>query len=199
MKSGSVVIFESTVYPGTTEEVCVPIIEQASGFTWKKDFHVGYPPERINPWDKEHTLDKDYQGRFRRWFWKPGSAWKALWFNHLSRLYCVQNIKEAEAAKEIENIQRGLNIALINELSLIFDKLGIDTLYVLEAAGTKSNFLPFRPGLAGGHCIGVDPYYLTYKAQTNGYPEVILAGRKTNDNMGNLLPKKPLKSWSGKA
>lgn len=195
MKSGATVVFESTVYPGATEEVCVPILEKASGYLWKKDFHVGYSPERINPGDKEHTLSKII---------KVVSGDDAQTLKQIETLYgsiisagvySTQSIKEAEAAKVIENTQRDLNIALINELALIFDKLGIDTLNVLKAAGTKWNFLPFRPGLVGGHCIGVDPYYLTYKAQTIGYhPEVILAGRKINDSMGKFIAEKTVKS-----
>lgn len=195
MKSGSTVVFESTVYPGATEEVCVPILEKTSGLIWKQDFHVGYSPERINPGDKEHTLTK---------ITKVVSGDDAQTLKQIEALYGsivsagvypTQSIKEAEAAKVIENTQRDLNIALINELALIFDKLGIDTLNVLKAAGTKWNFLPFRPGLVGGHCIGVDPYYLTYKAQTIGYhPEVILAGRKINDSMGKFIAEKTVKS-----
>ncbi|MDO9263937.1 MAG: nucleotide sugar dehydrogenase, partial [Desulfosalsimonadaceae bacterium] len=195
MKSGSTVVFESTVYPGATEEVCVPILEKTSGYTWKQDFHVGYSPERINPGDKEHTLAK---------ITKVVSGDDAQTLKQIETLYGsivsagvypAQSIREAEAAKVIENTQRDLNIALINELALIFDKLGIDTLNVLKAAGTKWNFLPFRPGLVGGHCIGVDPYYLTYKAQTIDYhPEVILAGRKINDSMGKFIAEKTVKS-----
>lgn len=194
MKKGAVVIFESTVYPGVTEEVCVPILEEVSGFKWKTDFHVGYSPERINPGDKEHTLTKIV---------KVVSGDDADTLESVAKLYesvieagvhRTLNIKEAEAAKVIENTQRDLNIALMNELAVIFDKLGIDTLNVLEAAGTKWNFLPFRPGLVGGHCIGVDPYYLTYKAETLGYhPDVILAGRRINDNMGKIVVEKTVK------
>lgn len=195
MKVGATVVFESTVYPGATEEVCVPILEKASGFTWKQDFHVGYSPERINPGDREHTLSKivkvvsgDDAGTLE----KVASLYGAI---VSAGVYRAGSIKVAEAAKVIENTQRDLNIALINELALIFDKLGIDTLEVLQAAGTKWNFLPFRPGLVGGHCIGVDPYYLTYKAQTIGYhPEVILAGRRINDGMGKFIAEKTVKT-----
>ena len=195
MKKGVVVIYESTVFPGATEDICVPILEKISGFIWKEDFYVGYSPERINPGDRERTLTKiikvvsgDTKDTLRKV--------KALYGSIITAGVCpTVSIKEAEAAKVIENTQRDLNIALINELSVIFDKLGIDTMNVLEAAGTKWNFLPFRPGLVGGHCIGVDPYYLTYKAQTMGYhPEVILAGRKTNDNMGKFIAEKTVKS-----
>ncbi len=194
MKKGVVVVFESTVYPGVTEEICVPILEKASGYVWKQDFHVGYSPERINPGDKEHTLPK---------ILKVVSADDEQTLDEVATLYetiieagvyRTTCIKEAEAAKVIENTQRDLNIALINELAVIFDTLGIDTLNVLEAAGTKWNFLPFRPGLVGGHCIGVDPYYLTYKAETIGYhPEVILAGRRINDSMGKFIAEKTVK------
>jgi UDP-N-acetyl-D-galactosamine dehydrogenase len=194
MKRGAVVVFESTVYPGTTEEVCVPIMEKESGLKWKKDFHVGYSPERINPGDKQHTLRK---------ILKVVSGDDDQTAEKVARLYesivdagvfRSGTIKEAEAAKVIENTQRDLNIALMNELAIIFDKLGIDTLKVLEAAGTKWNFLPFRPGLVGGHCIGVDPYYLTYKATTVGHhPQVILAGRRINDGMGKFVAEKAVK------
>ena len=194
MKKGVVVVYESTVYPGTTEEVCVPVLEKESGLIWKQDFHVGYSPERINPGDKKHTLTSIV---------KIVSADNPETLNALADLYGsiisagiyrAPNIKTAEAAKVIENTQRDLNIALMNELAVIFDKLGIDTINVLEAAGTKWNFLPFRPGLVGGHCIGVDPYYLTYKAETTGYhPKVILAGRRINDNMGKFIAEKTVK------
>jgi UDP-N-acetyl-D-galactosamine dehydrogenase len=182
---GAVVVYESTVYPGCTEEVCVPILERESGLTFNRDFFVGYSPERINPGDKEHrltTIRKVTSGS------TPAAA------EFIDKLYAAivtvgtyraSSIKVAEAAKVIENTQRDVNIALINELALIFNRLGIDTEEVLNAAGTKWNFLPFRPGLVGGHCIGVDPYYLTHKAQEIGYhPEMILAGRRVNDNMG---------------
>lgn len=182
---GDVVIYESTVYPGATEDDCVPILEALSGLTLNKDFFVGYSPERINPGDKEHRLTSIRKVT-------AGSSAEAAAF--VDRLYktiikagthLAPSIRVAEAAKVIENTQRDLNIALVNELALIFDRLGIDTLDVLEAAGTKWNFLPFRPGLVGGHCIGVDPYYLTHKAQEVGYyPEMLLAGRRINDRMG---------------
>jgi len=185
LKAGDVAIFESTVYPGATEEVCVPIMESVSGLTFNKDFFVGYSPERINPGDKEHrvtTIPKVTSGS------TPEAAdfVDALYRKIIKAgTHKASSIRVAEAAKVIENTQRDVNIALINELALIFNRLGIDTLEVLEAAGTKWNFLPFRPGLVGGHCIGVDPYYLTHKAQEIGYhPEVILAGRRINDSMG---------------
>jgi len=182
---GDVAIFESTVYPGATEEVCVPLIEQASGLTFNKDFFVGYSPERINPGDKEHRVSdilKVTSGS------TPGTAdfVDALYASVITAgTHKASSIKVAEAAKVIENTQRDVNIALVNELALIFGKLGIDTEEVLKAAGTKWNFLPFRPGLVGGHCIGVDPYYLTHKAQAIGHhPAMILAGRRINDGMG---------------
>jgi UDP-N-acetyl-D-galactosamine dehydrogenase len=184
MKPGSVVIYESTVYPGCTEEVCVPILEKASGLRFNQDFFCGYSPERINPGDKVHTLTK---------IKKVTSGSTPEVADKVDGLYAsiitagtwkASSIKVAEAAKVIENSQRDLNIAFVNELSVIFDRLGIDTTAVLEAAGTKWNFLPFRPGMVGGHCIGVDPYYLTHKAEEVGYhPQVILAGRRINDNM----------------
>ncbi len=194
MKKGATVIFESTVYPGATEEACVPVLEETSGLKWKKDFNVGYSPERINPGDKEHTLTKitkivsaDTPESLKAVSDLYGSIIEA-------GIYSVPTIKEAEAAKVIENTQRDLNIALINELAIIFDRLNIDTLNVLEAAGSKWNFLPFRPGLVGGHCIGVDPYYLTHKAESSGYiPQVILAGRRINDNMGKFIAEKTVK------
>ncbi|MES2018645.1 MAG: nucleotide sugar dehydrogenase [Pseudomonadota bacterium] len=195
MKKGAIVIFESTVYPGATEEVCIPILEQHSGLTWKQDFHVGFSPERINPGDKEHTLTT---------ILKVVSGDDADTLERVARLYesiitagvhRASSIKVAEAAKVIENTQRDLNIALMNELAIIFDKIGIDTLEVLKAAGTKWNFLPFRPGLVGGHCIGVDPYYLTHKAEMVGYhPQVILAGRRINDGMAKFVAEKTVKS-----
>jgi UDP-N-acetyl-D-galactosamine dehydrogenase len=188
IKRGDVVIYESTVYPGATEEDCIPLIEQESGLTLNRDFYAGYSPERINPGDKLHRLTTITKVT-------SGSTPEAAEF--VDRLYgsIVQagthkaaSIRVAEAAKVIENTQRDLNIALVNELALIFHRMGIDTLSVLEAAGTKWNFLPFRPGLVGGHCIGVDPYYLTHKAQELGYqPEVILAGRRINDSMGQYV------------
>ncbi len=185
LKKGDVVVYESTVYPGATEEVCVPILEKESGLRLNEDFFVGYSPERINPGDREHTLTNITKIT-------SGSTPEAA--DYIDRVYSsiinvrtykVNSIKVAEAAKVIENTQRDVNIALVNELALIFGRLGIDTNEVLEAAATKWNFLPFRPGLVGGHCIGVDPYYLTHKAQEVGYnPEMILAGRRLNDNMG---------------
>ena len=194
MAKGATVIFESTVYPGVTEDVCVPILEQESGLTWKQDFNVGYSPERINPGDKVHTLTtitKVVSGDTPDTLDRVAALYESVVTAGVHR---TTTIKEAEAAKVIENTQRDLNIALMNELSIIFDKLGIDTLNVLEAAGSKWNFLPFRPGLVGGHCIGVDPYYLTYKAQLEGYlPEVILAGRRINDNMGKFVAEKTVK------
>jgi len=194
LKKGAVVIFESTVYPGVTEEVCVPILEAQSGLSWKKDFHVGYSPERINPGDKEHTLTrivKVVSGDDEATLVAVASLYGAI---IEAGVYPAGTIKEAEAAKVIENTQRDLNIALMNELAVIFDRLGIDTNNVLAAAGTKWNFLPFRPGLVGGHCIGVDPYYLTHKAETVGYhPEVILAGRRINDSMGKFVAERAIK------
>lgn len=194
MKQGCIVVFESTVYPGVTEEICVPILEKESGMTWKKDFHVGYSPERINPGDKEHTLTKIVKvvsGDDEETLEKVAALYESIVKAGVHR---TKTIKEAEAAKVIENTQRDLNIALMNELALIFDRLGIDTKNVLEAAGSKWNFLKFFPGLVGGHCIGVDPYYLTYKAQSEGYhPEVILAGRRINDNMGKFVVEKTIK------
>jgi UDP-N-acetyl-D-galactosamine dehydrogenase len=185
LKKGDVVVYESTVYPGCTEEVCVPLLETASGLVFNRDFHCGYSPERINPGDKLHRVTN---------ILKVTSGSTPETADFVDALYAsiitagthkASSIKVAEAAKVIENTQRDVNIALINELALIFNKLGIDTLEVLEAAGTKWNFLPFRPGLVGGHCISVDPYYLTHKAQEIGYhPEVILAGRRINDGMG---------------
>ena len=194
MKKGVTVIYESTVYPGATEEVCIPVLERESGLKWKRDFFVGYSPERINPGDKEHTLTKilkivsgdspetlDRVAKLYELIIKPG-------------VHRASSIKAAEAAKVIENTQRDLNIALMNELAIIFDKLGIDTTEVLEAAGTKWNFLKFKPGLVGGHCIGVDPYYLTHKADMIGYhPQVILAGRRINDGMGKFIAEKTIK------
>ena len=188
IKPGDVVVFESTVYPGATEEECVPVIERVSGLVFNRDFHVGYSPERINPGDREHRLSTIVKVT-------SGSTPEAADFvDDLYRAivtagtHRASSIKVAEAAKVIENTQRDLNIALINELAVIFSRLGIDTEEVLKAAGTKWNFLPFRPGLVGGHCIGVDPYYLTYKAQAIGYhPEVILAGRRINDGMGRFV------------
>lgn len=202
LQPGATVIFESTVYPGCTEEVCVPLLEQASGMQWaggasqgsSEGFYVGYSPERINPGDKEHRLENII---------KVVSGDTPETLGKIARLYGevvtvgthqASSIKVAEAAKVIENTQRDLNIALMNELALIFNRLDIDTLDVLEAAGTKWNFLPFRPGLVGGHCIGVDPYYLTFKAEAVGHhPQVILAGRNTNDNMGKFVAEQTVK------
>jgi UDP-N-acetyl-D-galactosamine dehydrogenase len=194
MKRGAIIIFESTVYPGATEEVCIPILEKQSGMKWKTDFHVGFSPERINPGDKEHTLTtilKVVSGDDADTLDKVANLYEGIIKAGVHR---ASSIKVAEAAKVIENTQRDLNIALMNELAIIFDKIGIDTLEVLQAAGTKWNFLPFRPGLVGGHCIGVDPYYLTYKAEMIGYhPEVILAGRRINDGMAKLVAEKTVK------
>ncbi len=188
VKQGDVVIYESTVYPGATEEDCIPVIERVSGLVFNRDFFAGYSPERINPGDKEHrvtTIKKVTSGSTAQ----VAEFVDALYGSIITAgTYKASSIKVAEAAKVIENTQRDLNIALINELAVIFNKLGIDTEEVLLAAGTKWNFLPFRPGLVGGHCIGVDPYYLTHKAQSIGYhPEVILAGRRINDGMGRYV------------
>jgi UDP-N-acetyl-D-galactosamine dehydrogenase len=188
LKRGAVVVYESTVYPGATEEVCIPVLERESGLKWKQDFFVGYSPERINPGDREHTLTKilkivsgdtpetlDIVARTYEKIIVPG-------------VHRASSIRTAEAAKVIENTQRDLNIALMNELALIFDRIGLDSTEVLEAAGTKWNFLNFKPGLVGGHCIGVDPYYLTHMAEKHGYhPQVILAGRRINDSMGKFI------------
>ena len=185
LKHGDIVIYESTVYPGATEEDCVPVLEKFSGLTFNKDFYAGYSPERINPGDKEHrvtTIKKVTAGSTP----EVADLVDALYNQIITAgTHKAASIKVAEAAKVIENTQRDLNIALINELAIIFNKMGIDTEAVLQAAGSKWNFLPFRPGLVGGHCIGVDPYYLTHKAQAIGYhPEIILAGRRLNDSMG---------------
>jgi UDP-N-acetyl-D-galactosamine dehydrogenase len=194
LKQGAIVVFESTVYPGATEEVCIPIIERESGKTWKKDFFVGYSPERINPGDKERTVTKIVKVVSGDTSETLATVKEIYGSIITAGVYPASNIKVAEAAKVIENTQRDLNIALMNELAIIFDKIGIDTLEVLQAAGTKWNFLPFRPGLVGGHCIGVDPYYLTHKAQKLGYhPEVILAGRRINDGMGKFIAEKTIK------
>jgi len=188
LSRGNVVIYESTVYPGATEEVCVPILETSSGLNFNQDFYCGYSPERINPGDKEHrltTIKKVTSGSTPEIATQVDKLYQEI---ITAGTFKASSIKVAEAAKVIENTQRDVNIALINELSLIFNKLGIDTESVLEAAGTKWNFLPFRPGLVGGHCIGIDPYYLTYKAIEVGYnPEMILAGRRLNDNMGPYI------------
>ncbi|MDE2093440.1 MAG: nucleotide sugar dehydrogenase [Burkholderiales bacterium] len=194
MKRGAVVIFESTVYPGATEEVCVPVLERFSGLKWKQDFNVGYSPERINPGDKSRTLTKIVKlvsGDTLATLAKVEQLYASI---ITAGVHPASSIRVAEAAKVIENTQRDLNIALMNELSLIFNRMGIDTLEVLEAAGTKWNFLPFRPGLVGGHCIGVDPYYLTHKAEMLGYqPQVILAGRRINDSMGKYVAEQTVK------
>ncbi|MEF7617178.1 nucleotide sugar dehydrogenase [Aquincola sp. MAHUQ-54] len=194
MKRGAVVVYESTVYPGATEEVCVPILERTSGMKWKTDFFVGYSPERINPGDKERTLTKITKvvsGDTPQTLELVKQVYGSI---ITAGVYEASSIKVAEAAKVIENTQRDLNIALMNELSIIFHMIGIDTIEVLKAAGTKWNFLPFRPGLVGGHCIGVDPYYLTHKAEMLGYrPEVILAGRRINDSMGKFLAEQTIK------
>ena len=188
INKGDLIIYESTVYPGATEEECVPIVERASGLIFNKDFFVGYSPERVNPGDKEHKLTNILKVTSGS---TPETAdfVDALYGSIITAgTHKASSIRVAEAAKVIENTQRDINIALINELSIIFDKLKIDTLEVLEAAGTKWNFLPFRPGLVGGHCIGVDPYYLTHKAQAVGYhPEIILAGRRLNDGMAEYV------------
>jgi len=203
MQPGTIVVYESTVYPGCTEEVCVPILMERSGLPWlgaegadpaAPGFHIGYSPERINPGDKQHRLET---------ITKVVSGDTPATLDRVAELYCsvvtagvhrAASVRVAEAAKVIENTQRDLNIALMNELALIFNRLGIDTLDVLEAAGTKWNFLPFRPGLVGGHCIGVDPYYLTFKAEAVGHhPQVILAGRQTNDGMGKFVAEQTVK------
>ena len=195
LKRGDIVVYESTVYPGATEEDCVPVLEDASGLTFNRDFFAGYSPERVNPGDKEHRLPAIRKVT-------AGSTPAAA--DLIDRLYArivtagtyrAESIRVAEAAKVIENTQRDLNIALVNELAIIFNRMGIDTQAVLEAAGTKWNFLPFRPGLVGGHCIGVDPYYLTHKAEAIGYrPEIILAGRRLNDGMGAYVAERMVKA-----
>ena len=194
MKRGATVVYESTVYPGATEEVCIPVLEKHSGMKWKQDFNVGYSPERITPGDKQHrlpTIVKVVSGDNPETLEKLAKLYETVITAGVHR---ASSIKVAEAAKVIENTQRDLNIALMNELAIVFERLGIDTLEVLKAAGSKWNFLPFRPGLVGGHCIGVDPYYLTHKAQMVGYhPEVILAGRRINDNMGQFIAEQTVK------
>ena len=199
LKNGDLVIYESTVYPGATEEVCVPILENVSGLSFNKDFYCGYSPERINPGDKEHritTIKKVTSGSTPDIATKVDELYQEI---IIKGTHKASSIKIAEAAKVIENTQRDVNIALINELALIFNKLNIDTESVLEAAGTKWNFLPFRPGLVGGHCIGVDPYYLTHKALEVGYnPEIILAGRTINDNMSFFIADQVTKLMSKK-
>jgi UDP-N-acetyl-D-galactosamine dehydrogenase len=194
LKAGAVVVYESTVYPGATEEVCVPVLEKHSGKAWKRDFNVGYSPERINPGDKNHTLTKivkvvsgDTPETQEKVAWLYGSIVEA-------GVYRASSIRVAEAAKVIENTQRDINIALMNELAILFGKIGLDTVDVLKAAETKWNFVSFRPGLVGGHCIGVDPYYLTHKAEMVGYhPQVILAGRRINDGMGKYVAEQTVK------
>jgi UDP-N-acetyl-D-galactosamine dehydrogenase len=194
MKKGVIVVYESTVYPGATEEVCIPVLEKESGMKWKQDFFVGYSPERINPGDKKHTLTKILKivsGDTSETLETVAKVYESVVEPGVHR---ASSIKAAEAAKVIENTQRDLNIALMNELAIIFDKMGIDTSEVLEAAGTKWNFLKFTPGLVGGHCIGVDPYYLTHKADMLGYhPQVILAGRRINDGMGKFIAEQTIK------
>ncbi|MEZ9835991.1 Vi polysaccharide biosynthesis UDP-N-acetylglucosamine C-6 dehydrogenase TviB [Vibrio sp. 10N.261.52.C11] len=195
LKTGDIVIYESTVYPGATEEVCIPVLEASSKLTFNQDFYAGYSPERINPGDKEHrviNIKKVTSGSTPEVAGTVDKLYKEI---IIAGTHKASSIKVAEAAKVIENTQRDLNIALINELALIFNKLNIDTEEVLKAAGTKWNFLPFRPGLVGGHCIGVDPYYLTHKAQAVGYhPEVILAGRRINDGMGAYVASQLVKA-----
>jgi UDP-N-acetyl-D-glucosamine/UDP-N-acetyl-D-galactosamine dehydrogenase len=193
MALGATVVYESTVYPGLTEEECIPILEKCSNLTWKKDFFVGYSPERINPGDKENPIEKITKVVSGD---TPSSTdlISKIYSSVIEKIHIAPNIKTAEAAKIIENTQRDLNIALINELSIIFNKMGINTNDVLEAAGTKWNFIKFKPGLVGGHCIGVDPYYLTFKAEYLGYhPEIILAGRRINDNMGKYIAENTVK------
>jgi UDP-N-acetyl-D-galactosamine dehydrogenase len=191
LKPGAIVVYESTVYPGATEEVCVPILERASGMRWRQDFHVGYSPERINPGDRKHCFEnilKVVSGDDAETLEKVAAIYGSV---VKAGVYKASSIRVAEAAKVIENTQRDLNIAFVNELAIIFEKMGLDTSEVLKAASTKWNFLPFRPGLVGGHCIGVDPYYLTHKAELLGYhPEVILAGRRINDGMGSHIARK---------
>ena len=195
MKKGATVVYESTVYPGATEEVCIPVLERESGMKWMEDFFVGYSPERINPGDRQHTLTKVLKvvsGDTPATLERVAAMYELIVEPGVHR---ATSIKAAEAAKVIENTQRDLNIALMNELSIIFHKLDIDTAEVLEAAGTKWNFLKFTPGLVGGHCIGVDPYYLTHKAEMLGYhPQVILAGRRINDGMGKYIAEQTIKN-----
>jgi UDP-N-acetyl-D-glucosamine/UDP-N-acetyl-D-galactosamine dehydrogenase len=198
LKKGAVVVYESTVYPGATEEVCIPELERTSGLKWQRDFFVGYSPERINPGDREHMLTnvvKVVAGDTPATLEKVAQLYERIVKPGVHR---CSSIKAAEACKVIENTQRDLNIALMNELAIIFDKVGIDTSEVLEAAGTKWNFLKFKPGLVGGHCIGVDPYYLTHKAEMLGYhPQVILAGRRINDGMGKFIAEQTVKQMIG--
>ncbi len=195
MKRGATVVYESTVYPGATEEVCIPVLEKSSGMKWKQDFFVGYSPERINPGDRQHMLTnviKVVSGDNEQTLERVATLYESIVEPGVHR---CSSIKAAEACKVIENTQRDLNIALMNELAIIFDKIGIDTSEVLKAAGTKWNFLKFSPGLVGGHCIGVDPYYLTHKAEMLGYhPQVILAGRRINDGMGKFIAEQTIKN-----
>ena len=195
MKKGAIVVYESTVYPGATEDICIPVLEKASGFKWKRDFFVGYSPERINPGDREHMLTniiKVVSGDTPQTLEKVAAMYESIVEPGVHR---CSSIKAAEACKVIENTQRDLNIALMNELAIIFEKIGIDTSEVLMAASTKWNFLKFSPGLVGGHCIGVDPYYLTHKAEMLGYhPQVILAGRRINDSMGKYIAEQTVKN-----
>ena len=194
LKKNDIVIYESTVYPGCTEEICVPVLEQVSGLKFNRDFFCGYSPERINPGDKEHrvtTIKKITSGSTPEVAQKVDRLYRMI---ITAGTHVASSLKVAEAAKVIENSQRDINIAFVNELALIFERIGIDTHEVLQAAGTKWNFLPFRPGLVGGHCIGVDPYYLTHKAEGLGYrPEVILSGRRINDNMGTYIASRVIK------
>ncbi|ODS23117.1 Vi polysaccharide biosynthesis protein VipA/TviB [Candidatus Endobugula sertula] len=194
VSKGNILIYESTVYPGATEEVCIPAVERKSGLKFNEDFFVGYSPERINPGDKDHRVTnilKVTSGSTPEIAEEVDQLYRSI---IVAGTYKAHSIRVAEASKVIENVQRDVNIAIINELAIIFDKLGIDTLEVLEAAGTKWNFLPFRPGLVGGHCIGVDPYYLAHKAQAVGYhPEIILASRRLNDTMGEYIVSRLLK------
>ena len=195
LKKGATVVYESTVYPGATEEVCIPVLEQVSGLKWQQDFYVGYSPERINPGDRKHMLTnvvKVVSGDTPQTLERVAAMYETIVEPGVHR---CSSIKAAEACKVIENTQRDLNIALMNELAIIFDKIGIDTSEVLKAAGTKWNFLKFSPGLVGGHCIGVDPYYLTHKAEMLGYhPQVILAGRRINDGMGKYIAEQTIKN-----
>ena len=194
LKRGAIVVYESTVYPGATEEVCIPVLEKFSGLKWKEDFWVGYSPERINPGDQDHTITKIVKivaGDTKGTLDSVAEVYASI---ITAGVYRASSIKVAEAAKVIENIQRDLNIALMNELAMIFDLVDVDTLEVLKAAGTKWNFLPFRPGLVGGHCIGVDPYYLSHKAEMLGYhSELILAGRRINNGISSYIVQETIK------
>ena len=199
MKKGSIIVFEPTVYPGVTENICIPLLEKEQNFKWKKDFYVGYSPERINPGDKENRLEtivKIVSGDSPETLEKISAVYEDIID---AGIYKVSSIKVAEAAKVIENTQRDLNIALMNELAVIFHKMGVDTSDVIDAANSKWNFLNFRPGLVGGHCVGVDPYYLTYKCQLLGYnPQVILSGRRINDTISNFIAKEIIKKMINK-